>query len=45
MLPESPRWLLSKNEQDKALEILDTVAKVNRTVLKKESWDAVVKKN
>lgn len=43
LLPESPRWLLSKNEQEKSLEILNTVAKTNRKVLKKESWDAVVK--
>ena len=30
VLPESPRWLISRNKKEKVLRILDHAAKVNR---------------
>ena len=44
VLPESPRWLLSKNKQDEALEILRNVAKTNKRELKIETWTSLVEK-
>jgi hypothetical protein len=42
MLPESPRWLLAKNQQDKAYEILKKVAATNKKQLKQETWNNVL---
>ncbi|CAF0795542.1 unnamed protein product [Brachionus calyciflorus] len=39
ILPESPRWLILNNKQDKALEVLEKVAKVNKKTLNKSSWN------
>lgn len=39
MLPESPRWLLSKNKKEEAFEILNKVAKTNKRELNQESWN------
>ena len=39
MLPESPRWLLSKNRQNEALEILNNVARTNKKELSLFKWN------
>jgi hypothetical protein len=44
VLPESPRWLLSKNRQDEALEIIKNVAKTNKKELNLETWNSLVEK-
>ena len=35
-MPESVRWLISKNKNKKAVEIIDKVAKVNNTIVPRE---------
>jgi OCT family organic cation transporter-like MFS transporter 4/5 len=42
LLPESPRWLLSKNKNDKAFSVLNTVAKTNKRVLSQDSWEKLI---
>ena len=42
VLPESPRWLLSKNRQEEAREILEGVARTNKRELKAETWDSLL---
>lgn len=42
MLPESPRWLLSKNQPDKALKILHKVAKTNKKELNTDTWNEML---
>lgn len=44
MLPESPRWLLSKNRQTDALEIIKKVAKANKRQLNIETWNGLIEK-
>lgn len=39
LLPESPRWLISKNKHDRAFEMLEHVAKVNQRTLSKKTWN------
>jgi len=42
VLPESPRWLLMKKKNEKALEILKEVAKVNKKKLDEDLWSQFV---
>ncbi|CAF0803311.1 unnamed protein product [Brachionus calyciflorus] len=42
ILPESPRWLLSKDRKEEAYEILKKVAKTNGRVLKDETWQGLL---
>ena len=42
ILPESPRWLLSKNRQDDALKIIEGVARTNKRELSKETWNGLL---
>lgn len=42
ILPESPRWLLSKNRQAEAFEILQGVARTNKRELKSETWEGLL---
>ena len=42
ILPESPRWLMSKNKPDEAYKILQKVAKANKRELKIETWNALL---
>lgn len=42
ILPESPRWLLSKDRKDEALAILKTVAKTNKRELSTEIWNSLL---
>jgi hypothetical protein len=39
LLPESPRWLISKNQPEKAYEILESVARSNKTNLNRDIWE------
>lgn len=39
MLPESPRWLLTKRRDDDALEIIKNVARVNKRSLNMDTWN------
>ena len=39
-MPESPRWLISKNQPEKAYKILESVARSNKTNLNKEIWES-----
>lgn len=39
VLPESVRWLLSKNKEDEAKEIMKKVAKTNKVVLSDSMLD------
>jgi hypothetical protein len=41
-LPESARWLLSKNRQKEAYKILNGVAKTNGRELKTETWNGLI---
>lgn len=42
VIAESPRWLITKNNPEKAYKVLDKIAKANKTVLSKEKWQAYV---
>jgi OCT family organic cation transporter-like MFS transporter 3 len=42
ILPESPRWLLMKKKNEKALKILQEVAKVNKKKLDEDLWSQFV---
>ena len=39
ILPESPRWLLTKNRNEEAFEILTKVAKDNKRQLSEQTWE------
>ncbi len=42
LLPESPRWLLSKNKQNEAFTILNKVAETNKRELNIDSWNLLL---
>ena len=42
MLPESPRWLISKHREDEALKILKNVAKVNKREVNMDTWNGFI---
>ena len=41
-MPESARWLVSKNRHDEAFEIVKQIAKSNKRKVNQESWDLFV---
>jgi DNA helicase TIP49 (TBP-interacting protein) len=43
LLPESIRWLLSKNKQEEARGIIKKVAKMNKVVLTEETLENMTK--
>lgn len=38
LIPESPRWLISKSRTEDAYKILERVAKANKTRINKDTW-------
>lgn len=40
-IPESARWLLSKNRKDEAIKIIEDVAKENKVIVPKEVLDSI----
>ncbi|XP_031617950.1 organic cation transporter protein [Contarinia nasturtii] len=40
-IPESSRWLLSKNRKDEAIKVIEAVAKENKAIIPKEVLDSI----
>lgn len=41
LIPESPRWLLSKNRKEEALDLLESIARANGTEVNQQLWKEV----
>ena len=39
IVPESPRWLLTKNKEKKGIKVVEKMARMNKVVISEKTWN------